>query len=345
MDESAWIDPLKAPKGGEGLRVYRLADPARLLAAIDVIHRMVASPGQSSAESLYINPVSGHMRYDMPSPGDRRRSALELNAIDRAAEGWLRQASARSADNDQLRRLKIPVLFPSDVQLVWGGQLSTGIHFRRFGCRLRLDSRRMASVEGASVDVRLDDTGAVVGFTSRWRPITGYEVVPTVGSPAEANQTPPAGSIVVPQKPAPPVPSTPASTSSLPHEAGETVYPLGGDNCPQRFLAPYLMSMDEHHGGFTSLSAYGFTVRLDEDAGDSGVTLHAHMIGGSGQFDTQWLCWSPAEVLRTGIIDLGDDKTARIPPGAWTVAATVNDRRTTAVVRAEKLVFARAGVL
>lgn len=195
--------------------------------------------------------------------------------------------------------------------------------------------QRALSVFGAQLEVRVGHGGAIVGFSSRWRPITGQmrqveARALDVSADAGDHGTGP------PQ----PTGRPPESTQ---------VYVLDGAVIPQHYLAPYHLVTAGHHYRLVSASALSLTVDFALDDDETGTTIRAVVDGGSGSYDFDW-CAAPLADPLADRIDLGsgsrvtderEQVTAQVqvPKGAWIAIVHVIDRETGAFKHHQQHVF------
>lgn len=191
-------------------------------------------------------------------------------------------------------------------------------------------------VFGSQLEVRVGHGGAVIGYSARWRPITGAtrEVSATPWRASEMAHDHGGGERHGDHR----HPETPARA-----------YVLDGAILPQLYLAPYYLATSGHHFEFVSASPVSLTVDfvLSDDA--ESTTIGALVRGGSGAYDFAWNAL-PAGDPFVDRVELGRGAPAEmageavmsqvsLPKGAWTVLVHVVDRETGAFKHQQQAVF------
>jgi hypothetical protein len=364
---AAPIEEAEVPQ--RGLRVYALADPAIVAEAAPAIAKALfgMDSTQDGGRIFDVHPTSGRLYYadhdalwknteGSDLPGDRRTAET-------LARAFLEEAQRKLAGDRRLRELGVGALFPSDLRpsaigLVVAKSGNAPDHWLcHFSAFLPVNESRSARVDGAAVDIRIGRHGRVVGFSTRWRPVTGDLLSAPLGAPQEADSVRPFGAVSPPAAPtsgiiaAPAAPVAPSVVSTAeaedhhghdePHaepaaQPAEQVYALADDNAAQTFLAPMLVTLEGHHGSVDPASAHSMVIDVMQRETDTGLTLGASVAGGSGDFQVQWAAWSPVSGSDTEPRVFDGTGSIDLPAGVWTVTVFVRDKLTGAVAQAER---------
>jgi hypothetical protein len=280
---------------------------------------------------------------------------------ERVARGFIEEANRRVATDRSLGQLGVRSLFPTDLRVRWLGgatalSASSPDHLLcQFECFLPVDEARVARVEGSTIDIRVGRDGRVIALRSRWRQLAGAMISPqppdALEEPARLSggpfnlPAPEAGRIQPPAPPATPTarriePDTMGHEEAPDHRA-EYVYWLADEDASQTFLAPFLLSIDGHHGGYEPVSAHSLRLDVAQKAGADGTDVAAVVSGGSGQYLYRWSYWSPIDILASGMRSAGTAALARIPAGSWCVDLQAVDTMTGAYAHVERSTFGR----
>jgi hypothetical protein len=322
----------------------------------------LSSPDEDG-RTFGVHPVSGGVSYFDHGELWRNPSGRDLPSDpERIARGFLEDANRRVATDRSLGELGIRSLFAADLRVRWMGgatALSTSSpdHLLcQFECVLPVDEARVARVEGSTIDVRIGRNGRVIALRSRWRQLAGATISPQPSDPPEdpprssdrafALRAPEAGAIVAPPQPAARtvIPIEPGTTvhNEARDRRPEYVYWLADEDSSQTYLAPFLLSIDGHHGGYEPVSAHSLRLDVAQKAGASGTDVAAVVSGGSGQYLYRWSYWSPIDIFASGMRSAGNAALARIPAGSWCVDLQAVDRMTGAYAHVERSTFGRA---
>ncbi|HEY2053637.1 MAG TPA: hypothetical protein VGH14_06850 [Solirubrobacterales bacterium] len=187
-------------------------------------------------------------------------------------------------------------------------------------------------VFGALIEVRIGPAGAILGYLSRWRPVSSERVeVELVAPPAPAAGGGAGGE---------PESSEPAAPSSA--EEPKILFVLEGEAVPQFYLAPYYAGEDHEDLTLAAASELSLVVTIVPYS-TADPTLYAAVVdGGSGSYGFDWglLPFAPAE--EGGLVELGEGRivpdrssepagvfsVAKIPPGAHLALVNVVDLKT-----------------
>jgi hypothetical protein len=345
-----------AAAAGSRANVYALVDPQLVVDAEPALQRVLLGVLRASdpdRHRLTVRPGSGTLSYEDRELlwGEQPAGQLPPAATaQKAAERFLR------AFAEALRGVKLPegLTGPSLMPPVRPLELNAvprqdggGYDHWLYRAQPALSphpSERTIDVQGAQVDVRVGAAGAIVGLTSRWRPLTGERVsTPLVQlSPGRDSHGHGGGH------------------GHGGHDGEEPehrlVYLLEGDGLPQYYLAPYYLVNTGHHAALASASAYSLVVELSvrrrEDA--TGARVTAVILGGSGEYRFAWARYAFDSFEDEGIRELGggalrrlEDEdgrsfgasTVEVPVGAQVVLVNVKDRRTGAFRHFQQLVY------
>lgn len=299
--------------------VYSLVEPDRIAARVDAIAGALFGIRNAvdGARSLTISTLSALMHFRdgdrlfrARSPGGLPPSA---DAAQKTAERFIADGRKRlGAASDGLAAL-LPPLVHESTKAVRAPRAAYPDHWVSiFSARVASGVGPPPPVMNGLIEIRVGTEGRIVGLTSTWRPLAG-----TVRS----NYVPP------------PVEAPDAAL----------VYLIEGSQAPQRFLAPYYLSMGNDGDGLLwPASGHSLVVDVNgEETGDE-IELSAAPRGGSGLYRFAWGMWRLTSP--NGLSALGTDRQVRIPRGtAANVIVDVEDTRTRALVRVERLLFANIG--
>jgi len=335
--------------------VYWLASPGALQASEDLLRRIVfqlLGVTDSARHQFWVSASSGWMSYTDTQRVWRAdgRPAPVRTAADakNKAEEFVRRLKAaldeRAAQpSGPLANLVIvPPLTPLDPVLVPRVGKSGWDHWLyRAQPQLARDFTTKLDVLGTSIEIRIGDAGRVVGFSWRWRPLTGERTTAAATTLAEAI-------------------TKPTDSEGNPYE-NRQVYVLDGDGIPQYYLSPYhLVNVENEYAlapasNFSLAVSYGVAAR---DDGSSDVT--AVVTGGSGRYEFRWASYTYDDPwLEQGLRELegsedeiSDDRdvrittsTANVAPGAGVVMVHVRDRVTGAFKHHQQPLFGYPTIL
>jgi len=335
--------------------VYWLASPRALQDHEDLVRRIVfqlLGVSDSTRHQFWISASSGWMSYTdtqrlwrkdgQPAPG---RTAADAK---KKAEVFIQRFKAaldeRAAQpSSPLANLVIvPPLTPLDPVLVPRvGRPGWDHWLYRAQPQLARDFTTKLDVLGTCIDMRIGDAGKVIGFSWRWRPLTGERTTATATTLAEAI-------------------TKPTDEEGNSYE-NRQVYVLDGDGIPQYYLSPYhLVNVENEYvlapaSSFSLAISYGVVAR---DDGSSDVT--AVVGGGSGRYEFAWATYTYEDPwLERGIRELdssedeiSDDRgvrittsTANVPAGGSIVMVHVRDRVTGAFKHHQQPLFGYPTIL
>lgn len=197
-------------------------------------------------------------------------------------------------------------------------------------------------VLGTMLEVRVSPLGRIIGFTSRWRPLSGERIEAEFfhyhGGAHDAH-------------------AQGGHSQREGEDASELVYILDGDGIPQYYLAPYHRTGSEHGlliGATPYSLAIEFVVRPIGD--EPGARITAIVGGGSTRYRFAWgrVALDGGEDDDEGFIDLGEGvgeivadadqkqfgvSAITVPPGAWVVYVNAKDMKTGAFKHHQQNVF------
>jgi hypothetical protein len=176
-----------------------------------------------------------------------------------------------------------------------------------------------APVAGGLIDVRIGAGSEVIGLWSRWRPHRAVQIAKRLSPPANNDS----------------------------HHGEHTdpllVYNLEGDGEPQSFIAPYYALPGGHHGP-NLFPASEFSILADIGQRDSdGVTEVVALVAGiadPNSLDFAWGVWRLDRPASDGLEAYGSSPSILLEPGAHNVVLDIVDRRTGAIARTERTVYA-----
>ena len=303
----------------DAILAYTLIEPDRIAGRVDVIAGALFGMRSAvdGARSLTSSPLSALVHF---SDGERifRTTSVgvlppDANAAQKIAERFIVDGRKRLGRGEDYLAALFPPLAHESTRAIRSPRSIYLDHWvSLFSCRVVSGIGPPAPVMNGVVEIRVGAEGRIVGLTSTWRPLAG-----TVRS----NYVPP------------PVEAPDAAL----------VYLIEGSQAPQRFLAPYYLSMGNDGDGLLwPASGHSLVVDVNgEETGDE-VALYAAPRGGSGSYRFAWGMWrltSPNDFSA-----LGTDRQVRIPRGtAANVIVDVEDTSTRALVRVERLLFANFG--
>jgi len=315
---------------------YQLAPPGAAAASGDLIARLirkelgVADPGRHVVE---VTPWSGWVRYydkqrlwqDRPVVLPSREQAQTL------AETWIKRYAALLTNNPALpsdaRGLQLAPARaqPTELSVLANGN-GNGYDHWLYRARPVLSlggDEGSVEVLGSAFEIRIGEGGAVVGFSVRWRALTGSTFrAPKSGpsprmfdEPDEGDATPP-----------------------------PLVYVLEGEFSPQAYLSPYYLRGTGHEISIASASTASLTIDFYGGNTDEASELTAYVMGGSGDYEIRW-----------GITRAGDPESLRevsevrrhtegtvsastvsVAVGAYLVVIDVRDRQTGATAMTQQ---------
>jgi hypothetical protein len=331
------------------VRVYALADPARIFEVRDAVKAAVLEALQVPPANKYVVTISqssGWLDYAVDGELWVRKAPPALRTQSdavKAAESTLAHLEAKcSGANPRWPLTSIPLLPPVSLLNRIGAAAvprpdgSAWDHWLyRAEPRLQLDggARTMAGVYGAQIEVRIGHLGQVIGVRSRWRPITGERKFTDL----------------LPYRP-------PAPNRVDPNEERQPPilnYLLEGNGTPQYYLAPYYFSSNGDDIQMSGATSWSLTVSFGRTAQDeSHMTITALAQGGSGNYRYNWAVYSLPDV-DDGFQELGAGQedmvkslegqaitsSIQLPNGHYTVMVNVKDRKTGAFKHFQQQVF------
>jgi hypothetical protein len=345
------------------IRVYRLVEPDRLAANASVLATVLfgmrAVP--DGDRTLSVHPASGNLYFadhgELWQNPEGAGLPASADQAERLARAFLSDSNRRVIANHTLRQEGVPPLFPEDVRPTWiGAAMPRGGNapdhwLCRFDAYLPADIVRTARVEGASIDVRIGRRRAIIGVSSRWRPIAADLISSELSDPADHDlrETPSSMAILPPtpsHRPSIPPPQPGEIEVQSPGEDAdaweELVYLLADESYPQEILAPLYLRRSGHEGAWEPASLHSLSVEILERRSGDSVELAAFVMGGSGRLEYAWGAWSLDTIFVEGIRGLGDSSSITVEPGVQNVVLSVRDPLTGASVTAEKTLLAGA---
>lgn len=239
-------------------------------------------------------------------------------------------------NSDDFRKTKIPPLLPinTNAKIVHNATAPV-FHFQEpwidhWLCRYEIFLKTFSNdssygrVMGSEIDIRIGQNGSVISFSSFWRPsflkrseaeyFDSHDLIDEEDLPHE-------------------------------HEHPELVYVLDGQNCPQTFITPYHSLPDGHHGTVIPASSYSLLVRLGfAEKLEGGAFVIPIILGGSGNYITNWSYWKPDTIFDEGMITLGEQEFIELDPGVYNILLHVKDSDTGVVQLFESSASVKYGV-
>lgn len=313
------------------LLCYKLAPPGAAAKAADPIARLirkelgVAEPERHVVE---VTPWSGWIRYyDRKRLWQDRVVALPSRAqAQEKAEAWLRTYAALLTGNpalpDEVRSLQLaPGQAKAQDLMALANSNGNGYDHWLYRAQPMLTlgaSPGAVAVMGSAVEIRIGEGGAIIGFTVRWRALTGETVrVPLVAPQERYVDQPP--------------------DSDSDNEApSELVYVLDGEFSPQSYLSPFYLRGTGHDISYVGAGALSLTIDFFGYNTNEATELTAIVMGGSGNYDVHWgyaPLGEPFELqmlgeLRSKTIGTATASTVSVPVGAYLVVIDARDRLT-----------------
>ncbi len=298
--------------------VYRLVTPDSIAARVDVIAAALfgMKSAVDSGRSLTVSPLPALLLF---SDADRlflARSPAGLprdsDTAQRVAERFIADSRKRLAQAGEGLAALLPPLVHESTRAVRAPRSGFPDHWVCiFSTRVMSGVGPPLPVMNGLFEIRVGAEGRIVGLTSTWRPL------------AEAVR-----SMYIP-------PPKEASDAAL-------VYRIEGSLAPQRFLSPYYVRVHDDDGRLWPASGHSLVIDMIAEQTGADIQLRALPSGGSDSYRFAWAMWhltSPNTFTA-----LGTDSRVRIPLGtAANVIVDVEDTKTGAIVRAERLLFASFG--
>lgn len=348
------------------VRAYRLADPGRIAGNAGRLGALLFGLREGDTDesrTFHVHPASGFLFYaDYGRLG--RGSGLPRDG-EQAARAFVTDANRRVMGDAALIRAQVPALFPQDVRVVGSGPVQASNadqpdHWLcSFAAYLALDRDRTARVEGASIEVRIDGRGVVIGLSSRWRPVAGDLLADALRNDEDHGVVTAPGPNVIqapkrttiarierlrPEAPAHEHEEEAQHEEAEEHQHGEQeepaeqlLYRLADERDPQTVLAPMYLGLAGHHGGWEPASSHSLVAEIFERPGEVAAAVR----GGSGNYSYEWGYWTLDDVFEQGVQPLGSGPTVSVPPGAYNVVLAVSDLVTDSSAYVETTVLAR----
>ena len=169
----------------------------------------------------------------------------------------------------------------------------------------------VAEVFGATVDVRVGPTGAIVGYLCRWRPVLPERVEVALAPP------PPEGA------------ENGASGGGGGEGGGQEgerrppIYLLEGEGTPQFYLSPYYPGEDDDDLILASACEVSLVANVVPYSNEDPTQYAAVVQGGSGQYRFDWGTMALAEFDGGRVVELGEgelmSETQTDPPTVFSV--------------------------
>ena len=311
------------------LLCYELAPQGALASAADqvaLVIRKELGVAEPTRHIVEVTPSSGWVRYY-----DRARlwqkQPAQLPSRDQAlakAEAWMKRyaklmlANPALPDSVQSLQLAPAQARPQDLAVL-ANMSGDGFDHWLYRAQPLLslgDNQGSAQVLGSAIEIRIGDGGAVIGFSIRWRALTGKTVYAPKSDLAPRMLDQPADD---PNDKTPP----------------ELVYVLDGEFSPQTFLSPYYLRGTGHEISVVSASQASLTIDFYGRNTSENAELTAFVMGGSGDYDVRWGVTTLGDPGPLKMIDEARSKTIGtttastiyVPVGAYLVVISARDRK------------------
>lgn len=326
------------------LRIYQLLEPGVLASFRDAIRQVLFGPSENSAGVQFnISPISGWLYYAEHTKLYQNKTPALLPrdraGIRQAATDWLRMYQERylRAHQPGSPLENLPTVIPGIMRLVqiepaFRSQSMIVDHWLvRFGIYLRVTGeygQNSVRVLGAGLDLRIGNSGRVIGLSLRWRPVTSSRSVPWI-TPERAEQDSLGG-------------HTHEENSKSGHDAltpDQLVYELQGESNYQTHLCPFYCQSSGHHQEMIPATPQSTVVRFQQTVLENSVDVEARIIGGSGQFDLNWSHWKPTDPAGDYHEQSGGT-LYRLPGGVHNLLLIARDRASGQVIQRQETIYA-----
>lgn len=327
----------------EEINIFPLADPQEWFKLREQIFKTLVSvikpdlpPFLKPKYSFSIDPVCGWLRYSLENDlwHDRPKRSLPQDAVaaTNAAQEFIELLKEACRQKEYLE-LKIPPLLPDKpfARVVPVGTTpvfhSSKPWIDHWLCRFEVylkpfdDNSEDAPVFGSGIDVRIGQKSKVTGFVSHWRPalLKERQLAQMFHLKEEEH-----------------------NHSDEEHPTPRLVYALDGENCPQKFITPYYLLLEGHHGGMFPASSYSLRVEMRfSEKRDGGAVVVPRVFGGSGDYTFNWAYWRPDVLFEEGLVGRGARESIELLPGVYNVMLHVKDNRTGVVQLHESMAFVK----
>jgi hypothetical protein len=302
------VPPITPPMPGQpgmlptaSIQVYRVLDPEVVIRAADTIRRALF-PNVGGGRELQVHPASCALWFDTGQRGGGSTAPSEVRA---------REVALAFLDGARLRlgRTSLPSdLVPDGLKLVdvkrigspWPGTGASAVC--RFVRTLRPSATEQpVPVLGETVDVWVDDAGAVQAFGSTCRPVASATPAARLPTPKDDPQAEDEDPMLL-------------------------MYLSGDENDVRDTTCPFWIRWDDDEALVLPASAQSMVIGMTPTPTSGAMALTASVLGGSGRYDYDWLAWSPT--APDEFVSLGGGSSTRIGPGVWDVALRVRDNET-----------------
>jgi hypothetical protein len=328
----------------EKVRVYDLVNPGLLKAhEADLkwlFFDVVGGRPDALGTTFSVSPVSGWIYFEdgrnIRSNAVRMLLPQDQSKAKAIADQFLSDLHAALADNKKypfLKELADVEILPSQAKVIEASAVvgSNGSDAEHWivRCEVALrgykDMRDKLVVQGSQIEIRLGDHGQVVGFCSRWTPVSRTiryaDFIPYQDKDGHAHDA--SG-----QDNDGHAHSSEGKQVGLPEV--HQVYCLKGDGVPQFYLAPYHSVLDGHHSKLSPASTLSLELRFNQFHSKEEMVIEAAVDGGSGDFSYHWGHYQLESVWDEGVVDDQNDVPyLRISPPCYAVVMLhVLDRKT-----------------
>jgi len=284
-------------------RIWALADPnlissPKASAAIEQAFRTALGATDRSRHRVTIMP--GFIEHEdtrgLWNAGDATALSAEqardyaVKTITTVSKALSTEANKALANAIGPMQLVPPQVKPIDVLPIASMQSGSWDHWLvRSRPQLTLDvtAGTYADVFGAEVDVRIGPAGAVLGYLSRWRPLSGEHIDVDLSAP----------------------PAT-ASNTDPNHPAQRTIaFVLEGESAPQHYLAPYYLIANGEDLELASASPLSLVVHITRYSSEDPTQYVAVVEGGSGDYRFDWGLLPLSDFTEITLAHLGEGQT------------------------------------
>jgi len=317
--------------------VYALVNPGDALAAESIVRRLIFSVlGVSDAARhvVRVSPSTGWITYRDREALWRPRPAVRLpdeTQTRQRCDDFLRQLGAAFASAaEELTRLAdrlegavwLPQARPLELKAV---PRPDGTTFEHWLYRLQPTlpgprGERPVPVFGGQLELRLDEGGRVISFTSCWRPILPRRMTVELRHP-------------------PVVHAHDGERRKMPPP--QLCYLLEGELVPQLYLAPYYLVNTGHVIAVAGASAMSLTIDFVVKEDDGETKVHGVVTGSSGHCRFTW-AYAPFDEVAAELTEIENPEartfeteggvlvtsTIDLPHGNWIVMVNALDLKT-----------------
>jgi hypothetical protein len=339
------------------IQVYRLVPAATLVGLRDALQRAIFGNDVfvDQKERVFTVSAAGWLGYvdhaALAGRADPRSLPREREQALRAAEQFLDGVNGRTQAFNQATRAGLRSLLPDRNQrqldscglVIRPGRPGADHWLCRYSIRLEAGTASAASVPvyGMSLELRIGARGAVVGFTSQWRPTlrTTYAELYPYERFASLLEDPE------------------HHDGGEDPDAGRLLYVYDGAAGSQYYLAPYYYRVSDDHLLLSPASRYSLVVKVLEEDAPEGTRVVGRVYGGSGAYSFNWAYWNLDTAWRKNepLVELGEGEVSRdrdeagaltqsslvLPRSHYTVLLNVTDERSGAYRHHQQAVYSR----